>query len=254
LAAALKLQETTVNPSYSPSAMPSPASGIPAKPAGIALALATIISIIFVAMDQGASGNTPETILQSMVTMRTTKAIVHLVAIACVLAYAYGYTALAARLDLRKPLVLAGLTTYLLSCAAMLGATVIDGFISNDVAASFLHASSPEGVKTGYNLVVLLDIVLNDLAKLAWVLQALSALAWSACMLGNARQRVTAIVGVLSSGLVLGLIFTVGANMSMAALLGILAAQAIWNLAAAIQLVRWDRVQLSGSAPVPQAA
>ena len=67
------------------------AAAIPSLPAaraaGIAIAAATVLSIIFVALDGPASGSTPLEILQSMAGMRTTKEMVHSVAIASVLAY-----------------------------------------------------------------------------------------------------------------------------------------------------------------------
>lgn len=58
--------------------------------AGIAIAAATLLSIIFVALDEGATGSTPFAILQSMIKMRNMKELVHGVAIASVLAYAFG--------------------------------------------------------------------------------------------------------------------------------------------------------------------
>src|SRR5471032_3324440 len=116
------------------------------RSAGWVIAAATVLSTIFVAMDQGASGTTPQEVMNSMVAMRPMKALVHAVAIASVLAYAFGYATLAARLDLRRPLVLASLTTYLIGCVAMIGATTLDGFVSGDLAAMFAGAS-PDSVK-----------------------------------------------------------------------------------------------------------
>lgn len=206
--------------------------------AGLAIATATVLSILFVALDDGASGGTPLAILQSIIKLRNMKELVHGVAIASVLAYAFGYATLATRLDLRRPLVLAGLTTYLIGCVAMIGATILDGFISSDVAAQFVSAS-PEGVKLGYNLIVFVGVALTDLAKLGWVLQALASIAWAWTLLekrGFARAIGT--IGLLSGGLVLAAVFSSGANMDMTAILSILIAQAVWNLAAASLLIR----------------
>ncbi len=222
------------------------AAAIPSLPAaraaGIAIAAATVLSIIFVALDGPASGSTPLDILQSMAGMRGTKEMVHSVAIASVLAYAFAYSVFAWRMDLRRPLVLAGLTTYLTGCVAMIGATILDGFISGDVASQFA-AASPDSVKQGYNLVVFIGIALTDLAKLGWVLQAVASLAWSIILLQGrglnpAFNRPVGLVGLVSSGLVLAAVFSSDVNMSMTVLLGILFAQAIWNLAAAALLIR----------------
>ena len=209
------------------------------RAAGLAIAAGTIFSTIAVALDGPASGDSPRAFLMSMIAIGGTKAAVHLVAMAAVLAYAFGFTTLARKLDLQRPLVLAGLSAYLFGCMAMLGATLIDGFISSDVAAAFANAPSPESIKQGYNLVMYGDIVLNDLARLAWVLQALATIAWAPALLAGAGwQRATGVVGLLSGGLVLAAVVEAGAMMTMQALLSIILAQAVWNLAAAVLLVR----------------
>ena len=209
------------------------------RAAGIAIAAATILSTIFVALDQGASGDTPLALLRSMVAMQAMKQLVHGVAIASVLAYAFGYASLAQRLGLRRPLVLAGLSAYLIGCVAMVAATVLDGFVTGDAAALFSAASSPDGVKQGYNMIMFMGVVLTDLARVGWVIQAVAAVGWSLVMLGGRGwQFGVGLVGLLSGLLVVVAVFVAGANMDMAAILSILLAQAVWNLAAAAWLVR----------------
>lgn len=222
------------------------------RAAGLAIAAGTILSTITVAADSSASGDSPRAFLMSMIAISASKALVHLVAMAAVLAYAFGFTTLARRLDLQRPLVLAGLGAFLFGCVAMLGATLIDGFISSDVAAAFANAPSPESVKQGYNLVLYGDIVLTDLARLGWVLQALATIAWAPALLAGAGwQRVTGVVGLLSGGLVIAAVVAAGAMMSMQALLSIILAQAVWNLAVAVLLMR-GRME-AGRAPLGAA-
>jgi hypothetical protein len=174
-----------------------------------------------------------------MIAMSTMKQVVHGVAIASVLAYAFGYASLAQRLGLRRPLVLAGLSTYLIGCVAMIAATVLDGFVTGDAASTFALASTPEGVKQGYNMIVFMGVVLTDLARVGWVIQAVAAVAWSLVLLdGRGRQRGVGVVGLLSGLLVVVAVFVAGANMDMTAILSVLLAQAAWNLAAATWLAR----------------
>lgn len=118
------------------------------RAAGTAIALATVISTVFVALDQSGGGSNTREILESIARLQMLKAVVHGVAIASVCAYAFGYSALARRLALSRPLVLAGLACYLVGCVAMIGATVIDGFIIPHVAADAV-AGSPERVRFG---------------------------------------------------------------------------------------------------------
>ncbi len=209
------------------------------RTAGWAIAIATILSTLAVALDGNASGANPQAIMQSMVALRATKGAVHTVAIMAILAYAFGYTVLARQLDLRRPLVLAGLSTFLIGCMAMIGATILDGFVSIDVAAAFANAPSPESVKQGYNMIALLGIALTDLARLGWILQALASLAWSWTLLGKpGMARAIGTVGLVSSCLVIYSSAASGANMTMTALLTILLCQALWNFAAATLLIR----------------
>jgi hypothetical protein len=159
----------------------------------------------------------------------------------------FGFAALARRLGLQRPEVLAGLTLYMLGCVAMIGATITDGFLVPHIAADAVSAT-PERLAFAYNLVHYLDIVLNDLAKLGWVLQAAGTLAWSATLLRhNGFNRAAGVVGLFSSLAVLALIATSATNMAMTSLLSVMVAQLTWNLAAAAWLVHdWS--------PAPTAA
>ena len=208
------------------------------RTAGLAIAAATIISTIFVALDRSGGGSTPAEILAGIARLTTLKEAVHGVAIVSVCAYAFGYASLARQLGLHRPQVLAGLVVYLIGCAAMIAATLLDGFITPHVAMDAMHAA-PERVRFAYDLVHYLGVMLNDFAKLGWILQAVGALAWSlALMREKGFDRAIGMIGLLSSVLVGVAILASATNMSMASLLGVLLAQLIWNLAAAALLFR----------------
>jgi hypothetical protein len=208
------------------------------RAAGIAIAAATIISTIFVAMDHSGGGSNALEVLQGIARLQVLKEVVHGVAIASVCAYAFGYTTLARRLGLQRPVVLAGLTVYLLGCVAMIGATILDGFVTTHIAMSAI-TGSPEKIKFAYSLVYFISVVLNDLAKLGWILQAVATLAWSIALLhGRGFDRAIGVIGFVSSGLVVALIAASDVNMTMTSLLSVLFAQLIWNLAAAAMLLR----------------
>jgi hypothetical protein len=208
------------------------------RAAGVAIAAATIVSTVFVAMDDSGGGSNPLEILQGIARLQFLKEVVHGVAIASVCAYAFGYAALAQRLGLRRPEVLVGLAAYLLGCVAMIGATILDGFVTPHIAADAIHAA-PARIAFAYDLVHYIGIVLNDLAKLGWILQAAGALAWSIRMLQvRGFERAIGVIGMISSALVVALIAASPTNMTMASLLSVLFAQLIWNLAAAVFLVR----------------
>ena len=208
------------------------------RTAGVVIACAAVISTIFVALDHSGGGSNPLEIMQGIARLQLLKEVVHAVAIASVCAFAFGYATLARRLGLRQPLVLLGLSTYLIGCVAMVGATITDGFIVTHIAVDAIHAA-PERVAFAYNLIHYAGVALNDMAKLGWILQAAGTLAWSIALVReHGFNRMAGVVGMLSSTLVAILIFASATNMSMTSLLSVLLAQLIWNFAAAILLMR----------------
>ncbi|MBW8845359.1 MAG: hypothetical protein JF607_10335 [Burkholderiales bacterium] len=208
------------------------------RAAGIAIALSTVLSTVFVALDESGGGKGQLEILQSIAQLQTLKAVVHGVAIASLCAYAFGYSALARRLSLRRAAVLAGLACYLLGCVALVGATIVDGFVIPHLAADAV-AGSATRLQVGYELVHAAGLALTDAAKIGWLLQAAGALAWGSALLGQAGlARVVGVLGVVANLAVGAAVLGAGADMTMASILAVLLAQLVWNLAAALWLVR----------------
>ena len=217
------------------------------RTAGIAIALATVLSTVFVALDESGGGKGQLEILQSIAQLAALKAAVHGVAIASICAYAFGYSALARRLALKRPAVLAGLAAYLLGCVALVGATIVDGFVIPHVAADAI-VGSPMRLQVGYELVHAAGLALTDAAKIGWLLQAAGALAWAGVLMGDAGlARIIGAMGAVANLAVAAAVLGAGVNMTMTAILTILLAQLVWNLAAAFWLVRSPRVQPAAS-------
>jgi hypothetical protein len=212
----------------------------PHRSAALAIGLATVVSTVFVAMDRGGGGSTPAEILQGIAGLAGLKELVHGVAIASLCAYAFGYATLARRLGLARPLVLAALMAFVFGCVALIGATLLDGFVTPHLAIDAI-AGTPTRQAFAYEAVHALGIVLTDLARLGWVLQAAAGLAWSLVLVRTAGvDRIAGNVGLAANAAVVALVAVSGSRMSMTALLGILVAQMAWNLAAAAWLWRRD--------------
>ena len=208
------------------------------RAAGIAIALATVLSTVFVALHESGGGKGQLEILQSIAQLQTLKAVVHGVAIASLCAYAFGFAALARRLSLRRAAVLAGLACYLMGCVALVGATVVDGFVIPHLAADAI-VGSPMRLQVGYELVHAAGLALTDAAKIGWLLQAAGALAWAGVLLGQAGlARIVGVLGVVANLAVGAAVLGAGADMTMTAILTVLLAQLVWNLAVALWLVR----------------
>jgi hypothetical protein len=205
--------------------------------AGVVILLSAIASIAAVALDRMASGSDPLSILQSMVSIGPWHAGVHVVAQACIGGFMFGYSVLSRRLGLSRAPVLAGLIAYGSGSMLMLVATTIDGFIGPDIAALFATKSA-EGVRVGYWLVqAIAGVALTDIARVAWVFQSVAALAWAWALLGEGGlARKLGMAGLVSGALPAVAVFAAGAHMTEGVVVGILLAQAAWNLTAAAYL------------------
>ena len=207
--------------------------------AGLAVLGSAIVSTAAVALDRGASGKTTQEILQSMVQNQSWHQNVHVVAMACICGLMYGYIVLSQQLGLRRAPVLIGLTTYALGSVLMFGATILDGFISTGIAADFVNGT-PEAMQAArWMLHVVESIALTDIARVAWVLQSVAAIAWSVALLRDAgMRRVVGCIGLIAGGLPAAMVIAAGTQMDLSVVIGTLLLQAVWNLAAGVLMVR----------------
>jgi hypothetical protein len=209
------------------------------RTAGVAILLSAIVSIGFVAIDPPASGNNVHSILQSLVEIAPLHQWVHGVAMACITGLMFGYAVLSRRLGLQRTPVLLGLIAYAMGSMLMLIGTVIDGFVSTDTAALFLSGTE-QAQQFAYWLIRALEsVLLTDIARVAWVLQSVAAIAWSIALLRNrGLDRAVGIVGLAAGGMPAVAVFYAGSAMSTTTVVAILLVQGIWNVAAALWLLR----------------
>lgn len=216
-----------------------------ARNAGVIIALCAIASIAAVALDSTAQGSNPLEILQSLVRIRASHQLVHIVAMACLGGLMFGYTVLSQRLGLRRAPVLMGLIAYGAGSMLMFVATIIDGFISTDLAALFA-TGSPDAVRAGYWMIqAIAGVALTDIARVAWVCQSIGAVAWAVALVGQRRSRGFGMVGLVSGALPAIAVVAAGSNMTATVVVGVLLVQAVWNLTAAAYLLRGAMPRLS---------
>ena len=218
--------------------------------AGFAIVLSALASLVAVALDSQAQGSDPLAILQSMVRIRESHQLVHIVAMACIGGLMVGFTVLSQRLGLRRAPVLVALIAYGAGSMLMLVATVIDGFISTDMAALFA-TRTPDAVRTGYWMIqAVAGVALTDIARVAWVCQSVAAVAWSLALLRDAGlARKAGVIGLATGALPGVAVVAAGSRMTATVVVGILLVQALWNLTAAAYLLRCTGAQVdTGSA------
>ncbi|MES2297461.1 MAG: hypothetical protein V4582_10480 [Pseudomonadota bacterium] len=242
-----------------PAALPSqpfpPADTLATRGAGIAIIVSAIVSIVAVAMDATPTGKDARSVMQSMIALQQSHQLVHVIAMLCLGGLMFGHTVLSQRLGLRRAPVTAALTAYGLGTVLMFMATILDGFISTDIAASFV-GKSPEAVQAGYWMIQAIGgIALVDIAKVSWVLQSVAVLCWSVALLRQAGlQRAVGVIGLAAGALPAITVCVVGSNMTDNVVVGILLLQAVWNLAAATVLLRDRSASPSVQSKLPARA
>ena len=219
--------------------MPHTPSAAP-RGAGALLGGATIVAALALALHPAEGGTTAAEILAAIVAGGVRAHLVHGALIAAFVGYALAFTEFAVLLGLRRPLVRAALVAYLLGTALILAAGLIDGFAILDVARHFL-AAGPDGIKTGFDLIVFGDIVVQNWIDLGLALVSLATSLWSLALFAHgAGHRLTAVTGLLAGLLSIALLLGSVPSLAPFQLMALLAVQAIWNLAAA-RLMLWGQ-------------
>jgi hypothetical protein len=215
------------------------AAALPTRLAGIAIIVCAIASIVAVATDSMAEGKGALAVMQSMVRLQQPHQLVHVIAMLCLGGLMIGYTVFSQRLGLRRAPVMAGLIAYGMGTMLMFIATIIDGFISTDIAVAFV-GKSPEAVQAGYWMIqALTGIVLVDIARVSWVLQSVAVVCWAIALLKQrGLHRAIGSLGLIVGALPAITVVMVGSNMTDMVVVGILLLQALWNVAAATLLLR----------------
>jgi hypothetical protein len=216
---------------------PSTAMDVDTRAAGFLMLVATVASIVFVALDPVVSADGSRAILQAIVANGPAHRVVHAAELACVLCLAFGFTSLAARIGPRRPAVLGACVAYVAGCLAMVGAAVTDGFVTGDVARYFLQAG--HSADTGREMIHLCYVVVQDLAAASWFFQSAGVLAMAAALLREAgMRRIVGLVGLATGAVPPIAIVATWPTMDTGVIVGVLFAQAAWNAAAASLLLR----------------
>jgi hypothetical protein len=206
------------------------------RAAGLLLALAAVLSIVFVALDPEVTAKTSRAILEALVANAPRHRLVHAVELACVAALGFGFVSLASRMGLRRPAVIGACLTYLVGCIAMVVAAVTDGFITGGVASYYLQ--SGHDVDTGREMIHLCYVVIQDFATASWFFQSVGVLALAGALLQRpGLQRAAGLLGLATGALPPIAIVATYPAMDSTVVVGILLAQLAWNVAAATLLL-----------------
>lgn len=223
--------------------IPSPITDRSTTASGLAIGLATLLAIAFVAHHPTAVGHDHAEILSDIIRKASADRLVHGALIAIMGAFLFGFSGFAVALGLRGPLVRLGLIAYAAGCGSTVGAALIDGFIVPDIAAGFVTAPAGDA-NVAFDVLRISGSAIQYLTKLGLVLVSAGILSWSLALLtAPGRRRWVGLLGLVAGGIPAWRILFAGTVMTPHSLIAILAAQGVWNLAVAgllLQRPRWD--------------
>ena len=207
------------------------------RSAAIALAACTILSMIAVAAHPSVDGGSASQILTDMVKGRAADEHVHAAVIVFMAGYFFGFIGLAARAGLHRASVRLGLIAYGIGALGMIGAAMLDGFITPGFSAEFAGAT-PEKADLAVAILMFGWTAIQYLAKLGFIGMSLGVLGASLPLLRErGLARITGIAGLVSGILPVAFLILAKADLGPKLLIAILAVQAIWNLTAAALLI-----------------
>ncbi|MEA2785870.1 MAG: hypothetical protein QOF71_1974 [Candidatus Eremiobacteraeota bacterium] len=207
------------------------------RPAGIAIAICAMVAIVAISHHPTVSTRAPAEALTQMVQLAPMDRIVHgtLIAIMGVLLFSFAVYSL--RRGLHRATSVGAFIAYATGIAAVIGAALIDGFLTPAIAERYAGASA-DAVKSAIPLLVYGALTIQVLSKFGFVAMSIGVAFWSADLISAPGVlRMTGIVGFVSGIVAVGLLAFAG-HLNPHSLGAIVIVQAVWYLAVAVLLVR----------------
>ena len=207
------------------------------RAAGIAIAICAMVTIFAISHHPTVSTRAPAEALTQMVQLATTDRIVHgsLIAIMGILLFCFAVFTL--RRGLHRATSVAAIIAYAAGIAAVIGAALIDGFLTPAIAERYA-GTPPDVLKTVIPFLLVGALAIQILSKFGFVAMSIGVAFWSADLfMTPGVLRVTGAIGFVSGIVAVGLLAFAG-HLNPHSLGAIVIVQAVWYLAVAVLLVR----------------
>jgi hypothetical protein len=207
-----------------------------ARIAGIVLVATTLLSILMMAHHPTATTHEPASLAADIAGKATLSRVVHGSLIAMIGLELYAFVVFAGRIAQGRSAARAGVVAYAIGAGAMIGAALISGFVMSSLAGYYAGTSDPAPFVDFARLAMTGN---QALANLGVIAMSAAIVLWAIALLHDrARARWLAIVGFVT-GLAPAIALVAGAiRLDVHGMLLVVLAQAIWNLAAGIELIR----------------
>ncbi|EGF90434.1 putative membrane protein [Asticcacaulis biprosthecium C19] len=201
---------------------------------GWLLGLSTLAALALISHHPTASVGHPEDGLNNILAVAAQGRHVHGALTAMLLLFATGFSGFAWRLGISHPLVMAGWLSYVGGSLVMMLAALFDGFVIADIAARMADQR-----QAAFDLIHFSGIVIQALARLAFVLMALSSLLWGLALLHRKGwTRGLGLLGIVVGALSLAFLLLTAIGFDVGRLLIYMAVQTVWHAAVALWLIR----------------
>jgi hypothetical protein len=208
------------------------------RPAGVAIALASILSVAFMAHHPTVHGRGTAAFVEEVTREAGVNGFVHGSLIVLVGVLVYGFSCLASRLGLNTVCGRAGLIAYVTGAAAGVAAALADGFVLPGFVARYQSRPTDE-LEIMWHVLALCAGAMHVCARLWMLGLSVAIVLWSMALAH--RTGLVRAVGVL--GCVAGALPVVGLlaghlRINVHGALAFVLAQAVWGLAVAALLIR----------------
>jgi hypothetical protein len=205
--------------------------------AGIAIAMCALLTIFAVAHHPTVGARAPAEVLTEMVRVGTADRVVHGALIAIMGVLLFSFTVFSLRRGLHRATSVAALIAYAAGISAMIGAALIDGFLTPAIAERYA-GGQPDAIKAAIPFLVFGALTIQILAKFGFIAMSTAVAFWSADLVTTPGVlRATGIVGFASGIVAVGVMAFAG-HLNPHSLSALVIIQGIWYLAVAVLLVR----------------
>jgi hypothetical protein len=207
-----------------------------ARIAGSVLVAATLLSILMMAHHPSASTHDPAALAADIANTATLSRVVHAVLIALIAVELFAFVVFSGRLIAGRLAARAAIVAYAIGTGAMIGAALISGFVVSSLGVYYAGVADPAPFVDFARVCMTGN---QALAKLGVIASSVGIALWSIALLHDrARGRWLAIIGFVT-GLAPAVALLAGAiRLDVHGMLLVVLAQAIWNLAVGVELIR----------------
>lgn len=221
---------------------------------GIILLVASLLEVLAMAHHPSVDTSDISQAVAQIARFSAVSGVVHGGLITLMLLIAYGFVDFTVRRGLQRPLIRAGAIGYGCGVLAMVGAALVSGFITTGLASLAPHGTAVD-LQINRQLLLLCRVLNQSCANFAVVAMSAGIVAWSLDLCGNAgARRAVGVFGCLV-GLVPALALMFGEiHLDVRGMTEVVVAQAAWNIAVAVLMIRRESISGLDQTPVSAAA